>query len=111
MNVTSRVARMAVVALLSLFCIAIYRSRVRMRRQVARQARRSTRWPSTMPIRRLLRKRILPRSSSCSMISSPSIPTSALLNYIYPLYYKNYGGQKNFPKTIEYCGQADRSGR
>src|SRR5271157_4971145 len=30
-------------------------------------------------------------------------PSSALLNYIYPLYYKNYGAQKNFPKTIEYC--------
>ena len=30
-------------------------------------------------------------------------PNSALLNYIYPLYYKNYGGQKNFPKAIEYC--------
>src|SRR5271157_1066958 len=30
-------------------------------------------------------------------------PNSALLNYIYPLYYKNYGAQKNFPKTIEYC--------
>ncbi len=30
-------------------------------------------------------------------------PNSALLNYIYPLYYKNYGVQKNFPKTIEYC--------
>jgi hypothetical protein len=30
-------------------------------------------------------------------------PNSALLNYIYPLYYKNYGGQKNFPKTIEYA--------
>jgi tetratricopeptide (TPR) repeat protein len=30
-------------------------------------------------------------------------PNSALLNYIYPLYYKNYGAQKNFPKTIEYA--------
>jgi tetratricopeptide (TPR) repeat protein len=30
-------------------------------------------------------------------------PNSALLNYIYALYYKNYGAQKNFPKTIEYC--------
>ncbi len=30
-------------------------------------------------------------------------PNSALLNYIYPLYYKNYGTQKNFPKTIEFC--------
>jgi hypothetical protein len=30
-------------------------------------------------------------------------PTSALLNYVYPLYYKNYFGQKNYPKTIEYC--------
>ena len=30
-------------------------------------------------------------------------PNSALLNYIYPLYYRNYGQQKNFPKTIEYA--------
>ncbi|HTB92183.1 MAG TPA: hypothetical protein VK728_05090 [Candidatus Sulfotelmatobacter sp.] len=30
-------------------------------------------------------------------------PASQLLNYIYPLYYKNYYSQKNFPKTIEYC--------
>jgi hypothetical protein len=30
-------------------------------------------------------------------------PNSALLNYIYALYYKNYGGQKNFPKAIEFC--------
>lgn len=30
-------------------------------------------------------------------------PNSALLNYIYPLYYKNYYGQKNYPKAIEYC--------
>lgn len=30
-------------------------------------------------------------------------PNSNLLNYVYPLYYNNYGAQKNFPKTIEYC--------
>jgi hypothetical protein len=30
-------------------------------------------------------------------------PTSALLNYVYPLYYKNYFGQKNYPKAIENC--------
>jgi tetratricopeptide (TPR) repeat protein len=30
-------------------------------------------------------------------------PNSALLNYIYSLYYKNYGSQKNFPKAIEYA--------
>jgi tetratricopeptide (TPR) repeat protein len=30
-------------------------------------------------------------------------PSSALLNYIYPLYYKNYYAQKNFPKAIEYA--------
>jgi hypothetical protein len=30
-------------------------------------------------------------------------PASALLNYIYPLYYKNYYGQKNYPKAIEYA--------
>jgi tetratricopeptide (TPR) repeat protein len=29
-------------------------------------------------------------------------PNSALLNYVYPLYYRNYVGQKNYPKTIEY---------
>src|SRR5215472_5374006 len=30
-------------------------------------------------------------------------PNSALLNYIYPLYFKNYYAQKNYPKAIEYC--------
>ena len=30
-------------------------------------------------------------------------PNSALLNYVYPLYYRNYFAQKNFPKTIEFC--------
>jgi tetratricopeptide (TPR) repeat protein len=30
-------------------------------------------------------------------------PASALLNYIYPLYYNNYFGQKNYPKAIEYA--------
>ncbi len=29
-------------------------------------------------------------------------PASSLLNYVYPLYYRNYAGQKNFPKTIQY---------
>jgi tetratricopeptide (TPR) repeat protein len=30
-------------------------------------------------------------------------PNSKLLNYIYPLYYKNYYGQKNYQKAIEYA--------
>ncbi len=30
-------------------------------------------------------------------------PNSALLNYIYPLYYNNYFAQKNYPKTIDYA--------
>ena len=30
-------------------------------------------------------------------------PNSCLLNYIYPLYYKNYFSQKNNQKAIEYC--------
>ena len=30
-------------------------------------------------------------------------PSSCLLNYIYPLYYKNYFAQKTYPKAIEYC--------
>ncbi len=30
-------------------------------------------------------------------------PNSALLNYIDPLYYKNYYAQKNYPKAIEYA--------
>jgi hypothetical protein len=29
-------------------------------------------------------------------------PNSCLMNYIYPLYYQNYAGQKNFPKVVEY---------
>jgi hypothetical protein len=30
-------------------------------------------------------------------------PSSTLLPYIYPLYYQNYAAQKNFPKVIEYA--------
>ena len=30
-------------------------------------------------------------------------PNSCLLNYVYPLYYKNYFSQKNYAKAIEYC--------
>jgi hypothetical protein len=30
-------------------------------------------------------------------------PNSALLHYVYPLYFKNYFSQKNFAKTIEYA--------
>jgi hypothetical protein len=30
-------------------------------------------------------------------------PNSSLLNYVYPLYYQNYAGQKNFAKVIEYA--------
>jgi len=30
-------------------------------------------------------------------------PNSKLLNYIYPLYYKNYYSQKNYQKAIEYA--------
>jgi hypothetical protein len=30
-------------------------------------------------------------------------PNSALLIYIYPLYYQNYFAQKNFPRVIEYA--------
>jgi hypothetical protein len=30
-------------------------------------------------------------------------PNSTLLNYIFPLYYQNYAGQKNFAKVIEYA--------
>jgi hypothetical protein len=30
-------------------------------------------------------------------------PSSSLLNYVYPLYYQNYAGQKNFAKVIEYA--------
>jgi tetratricopeptide (TPR) repeat protein len=30
-------------------------------------------------------------------------PTSALLNYVYELYYQNYNVQKNFPKVMEYA--------
>jgi hypothetical protein len=29
-------------------------------------------------------------------------PNSCLMNYIYPLYYQNYGNQKNYAKVMEY---------
>jgi len=32
-------------------------------------------------------------------------PNSALLNYVYPLYYQNYAQQKNFPKVVEYANK------
>ena len=34
---------------------------------------------------------------------SAKYPASKLLNYVYPLYYNNYLGQKNYPKAIEYA--------
>jgi hypothetical protein len=30
-------------------------------------------------------------------------PSSTLLNYVYPLYYQNYAGQGNFAKVLEYA--------
>jgi hypothetical protein len=103
MNVTSRVARTAVVALLSLFCIASMpvwgqdaaaggaagAQKYTMAEYNAYQAAAAEKNPAAQ-------LKLLDDFVS-------KYPSSALLNYIFPLYYRNYGGQKNFPKTIEYA--------
>jgi hypothetical protein len=103
MNVTSRVARIAVVALLSMVCITIAPSwgqdtgaagaagaqKYTMAEYNAYQAAAAEKNPA----------------SQLKLLDdfTAKYPSSALLNYIYPMYYKNYGTQKNFPKTIEYA--------
>ncbi len=100
MNVTRRLAGLAVVAALSLFCFTVAPASAQdaggaaggqkytMAEYNAYQAAAAEKNPAAQV-------KLLDDFVS-------KYPNSALLNYIYPLYYKNYGAQKNFPKTIEY---------
>ncbi len=103
MNVTSRVARTACVALLSLFCISI--APVRGQDTGAGGAAGAPKY--TMAEYNAYQAAAAEKTPAAQIKLLDDFvakyPNSALLNYIYPLYYKNYGGQKNFPKTIEYC--------
>ncbi len=100
MNVTCRVARIAVVALLSLFCITI--SPVQGQDAAAGGAQKYTMAEYNAYQAAAAEKNPAAQLKLLDDFVS-KYPNSALLNYIYALYYKNYGGQKNFPKTIEYC--------
>ncbi len=102
MNVTSRVARIALVALLSLFCIAITPVHGQDAAAGAAGAQKYTMAEYNAYQAAAAEKNPAAQIKLLDDFVS-KYPTSALLNYIYPLYYKNYGGQKNFPKTIEYC--------
>lgn len=103
MNVTSRVARTAAVALLSLFCLTI--SAVRAQDPAAGGAAGAQKY--TMAEYNAYQAAAAEKNAAAQLKLLDDFvakyPNSALLNYIYPLYYRNYGGQKNFPKTIDYA--------
>jgi tetratricopeptide (TPR) repeat protein len=101
MNVTRRLAGLAIVAALSLVCItsapalaqeagaASAGQKYTMAEYNAYQAAAAEKNPAAQI--KLLDDFI------------SKYPNSALLNYIYPLYFRNYFAQKNFPKAIEYA--------
>ena len=104
MNATCRMASLAVLAALCLFCITVApamaqgtgggaagQQKYTMAEYNAWQAADAEKNPA----------------AQIKMLDDfvAKYPNSALLNYIYTLYYKNYGAQKNFPKTIEYCNK------
>jgi hypothetical protein len=103
MNVTSRVARTAVVALLSLFCIAS----IPVLGQDAAAGGAAGAQKYTMAEYNSYQAAAAEKTAASQLKLLDDFvskyPNSALLNYIYALYYRNYGAQKNFPKTIEYC--------
>ena len=101
MNVTRRLAGLAVVAALSLFCITIAPASA----QDAGAAAGGQKY--TMAEYNAYQAAAAEKNAAAQIKLLDDFvakyPNSALLNYIYPLYYRNYGAQKNFPKTIEYC--------
>ncbi len=102
MNVTCRVARTAVVALLSLVWFTITPVRAQDASAGAAGAQKYTMAEYNAYQAAAAEKNPAAQIKLLDDFVS-KYPNSALLNYIYPLYYKNYGAQKNFPKTIEYC--------
>src|SRR3974390_910435 len=99
MILTSRVARTAFVALLSLFCMAITPVRGQ---DAAAGAQKYTMAEYNAYQAAAAEKTAAAQLKLLDDFVS-KYPNSALVNYIYPLYYRNYGGQRNFPKAIEYA--------
>jgi hypothetical protein len=103
MNVTRRVARTAFIALFSLFCIAS----LPVKGQDAGAGGVAGTQKYTMAEYNAYQAAAAEKNPAAQIKLLDDFvskyPNSALLNYIYPLYYKNYGAQKNWPKTIEYC--------
>ena len=101
MNVTRRLAGLAVVAALSLFCFTTVPASA----QDAGAAAGGQKY--TMAEYNAYQAAAAEKNPAAQIKLLDDFvakyPNSALLNYIYPLYYRNYGAQKNFPKTIEYC--------
>jgi tetratricopeptide (TPR) repeat protein len=102
MNVTCRVARIAFVALLSLVSITF--SPVRGQDAAAGGAAGGQKY--TMAEYNAYQAAAAEKTPAAQLKLLDDFvskyPNSALLNYIYPMYYRNYVGQKNFPKAIEY---------
>lgn len=102
MNATRRMASLAVLGALCLFCITVAPAMPRGTGGGAAGQQKYTMaeynaWQAADA------EKNLPAQIKLLDDFAAKYPNSALLNYIYALYYKNYGAQKNFPKTIEYC--------
>jgi tetratricopeptide (TPR) repeat protein len=102
MNVTCRVARIAAIALLSLLCITL--TPVRGQDAAAGGAAGAQKY--TMAEYNAYQAAAAQKDPATQIKLLDDFvskyPNSALLNYVYPLYYRNYFTQKNFPKAIEY---------
>lgn len=102
MNVTRRVARTAFIALLSLFCISVVAVKGQDAGGAAAGGQKYTMAEYNAYQAAAAEKNPAAQIKLLDDFVS-KYPNSALLNYIYALYFNNYGNQKNFPKTIEYC--------
>ena len=103
MNVTCRVARTAVVALLCLFCISI--APVRGQDAGAGGAAGAPKYTMAEYNAYTAAKAETNPTQQIKLLDDfvSKYPNSALLIYIYPLYYQAYGQLKNFQKVIEYA--------
>jgi hypothetical protein len=102
MNVTRRVARTVFIALLSLFCISVVAVKGQDAGGAAAGGQKYTMAEYNAYQAAAAEKNPAAQIKLLDDFVS-KYPNSALLNYIYALYFNNYGNQKNFPKTIEYC--------
>jgi tetratricopeptide (TPR) repeat protein len=99
MNVTSRVARTVIIALLTLLCITLT--------PVRGQDAAAGGQKYTMAEYNAYKAADAEKNPAAQLKLLDDFvakyPNSALLNYVYPMYYRNYGTQRNFQKVIEYA--------